>query len=239
MKLAVFDMDHTLMPMDTGDAWVRFVTEKSGIDSGFVHSELARFAREYRDGTLSIDDFESFQMRFIAQFARRDLDKWLAEYIETWSKPNVPVKSRLLVEKHVGMGDHVALCSATYDYVVTPVAALFGIDNVLCVGAGVREDGEFSGEIADFPSYMEGKIAHVERFLERQKAAGIVYESLVFYSDSDADMPLFEYVERNAGKCVAVNPNPKLLAVARERGWEITHTYDGQALEAASRPLKK
>ena len=70
MRLAVFDLDHTLMPLDTGDMWVRWLVARSGTDPRPVASELERFAREYRAGVIDIDDFESFQMRFLSQFRR-------------------------------------------------------------------------------------------------------------------------------------------------------------------------
>ena len=234
MKLAIFDLDHTLMPMDTGDAWVRFLVRESGIDAMPVFAQLDRFASEYHAQTLSIEEFEDFQMRFLARFPRGQLDAWRDKFVREWVLAHVPQRSVQLVAKHTVAGDVTALCSATYSYVTEPIAALFGIDEVLCTRPATDAAGTFLGYLAAPPTYREGKVHKVRDFVRAQAKRGVVFEELVFYSDSLADMPLFEFVADNGGRCVAVNPSAALEEVARARAWPCMATFDKSDLERAN-----
>lgn len=226
MRLAVFDLDHTLMPLDTGDMWVRWLVARSGADPRPVASELERFAREYRAGTIDINDFESFQMRFLSQFRRAFLNVELDEYVKAVVEPALPAASRRLVEHYASMGDATALCTATYDFVSKAVARVLGIDLTLAVKPEENDKGEFTGRLASAPSYAEGKVAYVRDAVDAAARKGEPYEAVHFYSDSMADMPLFEYVESLGGTCFAVNPEKKLEEVAAQRDWEVLRTFD-------------
>lgn len=230
MRLAVFDLDHTLMPLDTGDMWVRWLVARSGTDPRPVASELERFAREYRAGVIDIDDFESFQMRFLSQFRRAFLNVELAAYVEAVVEPALPVASRRLVEHYTSMGDKTALCTATYDFVSKAVARVLGIDFTLAVKPEENDKGEFTGRLASAPSYSAGKVDYVRAVIKEAADSGEPFESVHFYSDSMADMPLFEFVESLGGTCFAVNPEKKLEALAAERDWEVLRTFDAQDL---------
>ena len=230
MKLAVFDLDHTLLPLDSGEMWVRWLTSRAGLDPAPVTAQLERFAREYRAGVIDINDFESFQMRFLAQFPRAFLNVSLVEYLEAVIAPALPAASRRLVEHYATTGAHTALCTATYSFVSGAVARRLGIDWVLAVQAEENDKGEFTGRLAGAPSYAEGKIDYVRALIKRCLEKGEKLEELAFYSDSIADKPLFDFVERLGGVCRAANPDEKLEQEARRRDWEVIFTYGDEEL---------
>lgn len=228
MQLAVFDLDHTLLPLDTGEVWVRWLLAASGRDPAPVVRETERFTREYRAGVIDIDEFMAFQLGFLAGFERAFLDRCLAEYIERVVRPAVPEASRRLVEEHRREGHYTALCTATYSFVTRPVAALFGIDTVLASRPLENPDGSFTGTMQGPASFAQGKVEFVknllaERGLERP-------EAMWFYSDSCADLPLFELCASWGGVNTAVNAEPALEAIARRRGWREMRTFDAQDL---------
>ncbi len=228
MKLAVFDLDHTLMPFDTGDMWVRWLVSRSGIDPRPVAGELERFAREYRAGVIDINDFESFQMRFLAQFPRAVLNVALADYLEEIIRPGVPAASRRLIERYATVGDKTALCTATYDFVSGAVARELGIDWILAVHPQENDKGEFTGAVATPPSYSKGKVLYVKHLIKELQSTADKKERLEavhVYSDSMADMPLFEFVESIGGTCYVVNPEEKLRQEAMRRDWEVLGTF--------------
>lgn len=231
MKLAVFDLDHTLMPLDTGDMWVRWLVHVQGLDPVPVVQELRRFAREYRAGTIDIDEFEDFQMKFLAQFKRQKLEAALSDYIKTIIEPAVPQASRQLVESYAKAGDQTALCTATYDFVSGAVARVFGIDHTLAAHPEQTPDGEFTGRLDGIASFQEGKVVMVQRLLERLSEQGADIEGIDFYSDSCADLPLFEFVERMGGRCFAVNAEKALEQTACRRGWKILNTFGARELQ--------
>lgn len=75
MKLVVYDLDHTLMPIDTGDIWCKWLLRACEKTVRVTAEEtLNRFTREYIEQTLNIDEYEMWQMQFLAQFNRADLD---------------------------------------------------------------------------------------------------------------------------------------------------------------------
>ena len=66
MKLAVFDLDHTLLPIDTGDGWTVVLIEKGGLGEEFLETSR-RLNREYHAGTFSLDEMMSFAMGLLAR----------------------------------------------------------------------------------------------------------------------------------------------------------------------------
>lgn len=234
MKLAIFDLDHTLMPMDTGDSWVRFLVKRSGRDPKPVHEKLDEFTRTYRAGVIDIDEFERFQMEFLASFRRADLDRYMAEFIQRRILPNVPEGARALVNRHREAGDMTALCTATYTFVSRAVADVFGIDAVMAAEAEEGPDGEFTGRLNGSHAYREGKVRKVREFIEKSRREGIRFDGFAFYSDSFNDRPLFEFVASLGGECVAVNPDATLAGIAAERGWDCVNTYAEEALKKAA-----
>ncbi len=233
MKLAIFDLDHTLMPMDTGDSWVRFLLKRSGRDPKPVHEKLDEFTRTYREGRIDIDEFERFQMQFLASFRRKDLDRYMEEFIARWIRPNVPDEARVLVNRHREAGDITALCTATYSFVSRAVADVFGIDAVLAAEAEMGADGEFTGRLNGSHAYREGKVLKTRAFIEEQQRLGVRFDGYAFYSDSFNDQPLFDFIASLGGACVAVNPDETLRRIALERGWASVNSYDSSALQKA------
>ncbi len=234
MKLAIFDLDHTLMPLDTGDSWVRFLLKRSGRDPKPVYDKLEEFTRTYRAGKIDIDEFENFQMQFLASFKRAELDRYMQQFIASRIEPHVPARSRALVDRHRAQGDVTALCTATYTFVSRAVADVFGIDEALAAVAEEGPDGEFTGRLKGSHAYREGKVRKVQEFLSRKAAEGIRFEQIAFYSDSFNDQPLFDFVASQQGVCVAVNPDATLSRMARERGWQCINTYGQDDLERAA-----
>lgn len=238
MKLAIFDLDHTLMPMDTGDCWVRFVATRSDIDRSEVYATLDRYAREYEEKTLDINEFMDFQMRFLARFSRKSLDGLLAEFLERWIKPNIPRTSLEAVAAHEKAGDMVALCSATNRYLTDPVGRFFGVRYNLSCEPERDGRGEFTGRLKGAHTYQEGKVRAARAFIAQKKAMGVAFDSLVFYSDSANDLPLFDYVAENGGECVAVNPSNALLQQAKRRGWSVRNFYAAADLQRVLEQVK-
>ena len=82
MKLAVFDLDHTLVAMDTNEAWLRWLAANSGLRVEPFYADMVRFGREYDEGRLDIDEFMAYQLGILAKFRRPFLDKVLASFVK-------------------------------------------------------------------------------------------------------------------------------------------------------------
>jgi HAD superfamily hydrolase (TIGR01490 family) len=220
MRLALFDLDHTLLPIDSADTWSHYVVRRGGLDEADYGARIRRFAEEYRAGTFDVDAYVKFQMELLAAFPRTTLDTWHHEFMQSHVGPAVREQARALVERHRAAGDELALVTGTNSYVVTPIAREFGIGHVLAVEPE-EKDGRFTGGHVGTHTYQDGKVKKVEEWLA---ARGRSFDNTVtfFYSDSINDLPLLERVTYP----IVTNGDPRLLTLARERGWPMLQLFE-------------
>jgi HAD superfamily hydrolase (TIGR01490 family) len=223
MQLALFDLDLTLLPIDTADTWSRHVVSRGGLEQEEYDARIREFARSYHAGTFDCGDYARFQMELLARFPRSSLDTWHAEFMDQCVLPRMLPEARALVERHRDLGDELALVTGTNAYVVTPIAREFGIEHVLAVEPEAA-DGEFTGGWVGTHTCQAGKVRKVEEWLERRELdwSGV---RTVFYSDSINDLPLLERVTEP----VATNGDARLNAIARERGWPTLQLFERAA----------
>lgn len=122
-------------------------------------------------------------------------------------------ESRALIEAHLKKGHTVALVSAATPYQVVPAARDLGITHVMCTHMEV-EGGEFTGEVIHPTCYGMGKVAAAQKIM---RAEGVDAEQSFFYTDSDEDIQLLEFV----GNPRPLNPNSRLRSISRGRGWPV------------------
>ncbi len=220
MHLALFDLDHTLLPIDSADTWSHHVVERGGLDPADYGARIRRFADEYRAGTFDVDAYVAFQMELLAAFPRATLDDWHREFMQRHVSPAIREQARALVERHRAAGDELALVTGTNAYVVTPIARSFGIEHVLAVEPE-QADGRFTGGHVGTHTYQDGKVRKVEEWLAA-RGRTLADTITTFYSDSINDLPLLEKVTHP----IVTNADARLLAVARDRGWRTLQLFD-------------
>lgn len=74
MKFAVFDLDHTLLPVDSGENWSRWLVKAAGMDVALMDARIEAYAEAYRKGAFSADEFMGFQAGLLAACRRQDLE---------------------------------------------------------------------------------------------------------------------------------------------------------------------
>lgn len=222
------------MPIDTGDVWVRWLLagcpaeqRKEGVRT------IERFAREYRAQTLSIDEFEDWQMRFLAGFDREFLEKARLDYKREVLEAVAPRESLRAARLAKSEGAVTALCTATYRFAVEPSAEIFGLDHVLATLPEEDASGRFTGRWVGPMTYQAGKVTAVKALVGRLAKEGIEIEAFEFWADSAADLPLFEFVHEKGGVCHVVNANETMREKARLCGWDIGRTYTDDEEKAA------
>lgn len=226
MKLAVFDLDHTLLSFDCEWSWVNYIAQHEGIDPKEAFAPLKpMYVDYYERHRLDADAFSDFQMHFLARFPRARLDELLADFVREIIRPSISESAKKLVDSYRQRGDITAICSGTYSYVVDPIACLFGINAVLCGKPETDEKGEFTGRLVGLNSFGKNKVEFVRNFLQEKHLSA---QTLCFYSDSLNDKPLFDYVESCGGECIAVNAEAALLTYAQTRGWKTLSLYEQQ-----------
>lgn len=214
MNLALFDLDNTLLACDSDYEWGQFLVERGILDRDTYEKQNAAFYEQYKAGTLDIHEFLGFALRPLAEHAPEDLDRWHADFMAARIRPAMGAPAKALVQRHLAAGDLCAVVTATNSFVTAPIAREFGVPHLVATEPE-RSAGRFTGRVAGIPCFREGKVARVEAWLAGQGRRLQDFPESAFYSDSHNDLPLLERVTRP----VAVDPDPRLAAVARARGW--------------------
>jgi len=223
-KVALFDLDHTLLPIDSDYAWGRFTLAIGWADAVEFARRNDQFFADYQAGTLDVHAYVRFATDAIrlkgreASLARGE--RFMTEVVAPALRP----QALQLVRSHQQAGDLVAIVTATNDFVTAPIAAAFGVDELIAVRLATGPDGWITGEIDGVPSMREGKVVRVAEWL---RARGLDWDRIeaTFYSDSMNDVPLLERVDHP----VATNPDARLRALAGQRGWRILDLFEQQA----------
>ena len=214
MKLALFDLDNTLLSGDSDFEWAQFLIGKGVLDREVHESRNIEFFEQYKAGTLDIHAFLDFQLAPLSRHPRSELDAWHLEFVATRIRPLISTAARRLVARHAGEGDLVAIVTATNSFVTGPIAREFGIPHLIAT-VPAQEDGRFTGKPRGTPSFREGKIVRVDAWLESLGLWLGSFEQSWFYSDSHNDLPLLEKVTHP----VAVDADATLRQTAQQRGW--------------------
>ncbi|MGL4573287.1 MAG: HAD family hydrolase [Burkholderiaceae bacterium] len=220
--LALFDLDHTLIPLDSDYEWTNYFISQSPPDlRDALAAKNQQLMDDYNAGTLDPNDSLSFLIGLLTRQPYDVLHKWRAQFFNEMIVPNLLGAARGVVEKHRALGDTLAIVTATNRFVVSPIAMAFGIEHLLATEPEIAPDGSFTGRWVGEPCFRAGKITHVQQWLQTQGKALADYSQVFFYSDSINDVPLLERVTDP----VATNPSPALESIARERGWKIIKLF--------------
>ena len=219
-SICLFDLDHTLLPLDSDHAWGQYTTHMGWTDAENFAQRNEAFYRQYQQGELDIHAY----VRFATQAAReRGLQaSSIAHqaFMRDVIIPAIRPEATALVQRHRAQGDRLLIVTATNEFVTAPIAKAFGIDTLIAVQLERDPNGELTGQIAGTPSFGPGKVVRLQQWLEQQ---GLTWAGIrsTFYSDSINDLPLLEKVNHP----VATNPDARLRAVAQQRGWPILELF--------------
>ena len=219
--LALFDLDDTLLPLDSDHAWGDFMVREGWVDAVDFKRANDTFYADYRAGRLDIHAYIAFttqplRTRGAAELAAAQ-ERFMAEVI----RPAIRPAALELVARHCDMGDTMALVTATNDFVTAPIAAALGIAPLIAVRLERGPGATITGRIDGTPSYREGKVARVGEWLATLGLTWSDFERVSVYTDSVNDLALLE----RATDPVATNPTPALEAIASARGWRILKPY--------------
>ena len=224
MKLVLFDLDHTLLPIDSDYSWGVFTTTIGWTDPIEFNRRNDEFFAHYKAGTLDIHDYVRFATQALRHQSPDSAAAAHAEFMRTVIQPAITRQALALVREHAEAGDQVVIVTATNEFVTRPIAQAFGVTDLIAVELE-RDNSEsgtgwITGEIRGVPSAREGKVTRVEQWLAERKLAWPDVQS-TFYTDSINDLKLMEKVNHP----VATNPDTQLRALAMQRGWRILELF--------------
>lgn len=216
MKLALFDLDNTLLNGDSDFEWSQFLIRIGVLDAELFEAQNLKFYQQYKAGTLDIHEFLDFQLKPLSRHPRSTLDTWHQQFMRESVMPMVTQPSRALVAQHLAAGDVCVIITATNSFVTAPIAHEFGIEHLIATEPE-HHNGEFTGRVAGVPSFKEGKITRLNQWLAVRGWTLESFDDTTFYSDSLNDLPLLKIVQHP----VVANPDDTLRAHAEQHGWPI------------------
>lgn len=216
MKLALFDLDNTLLQGDSDHAWGEFLCERGAVDTAEYQARNNEFFGHYKAGTLDNAAFLEFVLAPLARIPRRELEALHVDFMQAYIRNMMLPQGEALVRRHLAAGDLVAIVTATNAFVTAPIARAFGVQTLIAT-VPAQENGDFTGKPRGTPAFREGKVERVEQWLETQALNWQSFEESWFYSDSLNDLPLLAHVTHP----VAVDPDATLRAHAESAGWPV------------------
>ncbi len=222
MNLALFDLDNTLLPLDSDYEWGQFLVRAGAVDPEAFAARNAEFYAQYQNGTLNPIEYLEFALGTLSRFPRRQLDAWHAEFMEDIITPAIRPAARALIARHQDADEMVAIITATNRFVTEPIARTLGVGHLIAAEPEVTSDGTITGRLVGTPPFGPGKVTNTQEWLASLGKSLSDFGRSTFYSDSQNDIPLLSAVTHP----VATNPNASLAAHAEAHGWPILQLFD-------------
>ncbi len=223
-RIALFDLDHTLLPIDSDHAWGNFSVQRGWVDASSFVQKNDDFYAQYQAGVLDVHAYVRFATEAIVRQGSAKALAAHADFMREVVQPAIRREALELVQAHRSAGDMLAIVTATNAFVTRPIAQALGVTELIATELARDTtpggSGWYTGSIAGEPSFRQGKVTRVEQWLQ---ARGWDWETAhtTFYSDSFNDLPLLERVTVP----VATNPDARLRVLAQQRGWRILELF--------------
>jgi len=215
-RLALFDLDGTLLSGDTDALWCDFLVAEGVLDGAVFAPANRDVVDRYARGDIDAATYCAF---YAATLAGRTPLGWQAlreRFVAEVVAPRIPASARELVAAHARAGETLVMTTATNRFLTEPIATLLGMGMLIATELEL-ESGVFTGRNTGVLNMREGKLARLRAWLATGEWPVDALDQSAFYSDSINDLPLLGAV----GRPVVVDPDPHLRAEAARRGWPV------------------
>ncbi len=212
-RLALFDLDHTLLLGDSDVLWCDFLMDQGLLERAVFAPRNADIEARYKAGAVDAAEFANF---YVSTLQGRSPAQWQSlrqQFLREVIVPRVPQAALDLVAKHQHAGDLVVLTTATNRFLTELTALHLGFEHVIATEPQLV-DGVFSGATEGVLNMRGGKVIRLRAWLKARGEELRQFDS-TGYSDSINDLPLLEAVNH----AVVVHADARLAAIAAERGW--------------------
>ena len=213
MKLALFDLDNTLLAGDSDHAWGDWLCKWGILDKAHYKAKNDEFYERYQAGTMDVMEYLNFSLAILGKASVKQLHEWQLQFMRDTVEPMILKKGEELLEQHRKEGHKLVIITATNRFITDPIAKRLGVNNLIATECEMK-DGHYTGRPTGVPCYQEGKVTRLKDWLKQNNAD---LEGSYFYSDSKNDLPLLSLVENP----VAVDPDEDLKKHAQTQGWPI------------------
>lgn len=213
MALVVFDLDETLIGIDSDHAWGEYIVDAKIVDATDHRQKNQQFYEDYKRGELDIDAYMKFSCGVLALHDEAFLLAHRETFVNERIRPYLLPKAAALIQKHRDAGDLIVVVTATIEFVTAPIVAMLGIEH-LVAPIPEKVEGKYTGELAGIASFGAGKVTRLKQWLDNNPAS---MQGSYFYSDSINDLPLLNVVDNP----FAVDPDDNLRLLATQKKWPI------------------
>ncbi|MDP1824656.1 MAG: HAD family phosphatase [Archangium sp.] len=224
MRIAFFDLDKTILSVNSGSLWVRREVALGYLSKRKAFRAMAWLAR-YHFGFASAEAMVAQAVAHVAGTSSAELRERTERFFEEEVRNTYRPGAREAIERHRREGWKLVMLTSSSHYLSELVAAELRFDSVLCNRLEVDEGGRHTGKVVGGVCFGPGKLPHAQGEAER---LGVPLRDSTFYTDSYSDLPVLEAVAQP----VAVNPDPRLRRHAHRRGWQIVDWGDATARAA-------
>jgi len=213
MRLALFDLDHTLLDGDSDQLWCDFLIDKGLLDKAIFSAKNEAIARDYKTGAVNVQVFCEFYIGTLTLKAPADWEVIRQEFLSTWIAPRLCAGGKAQINTHQANGDRVVLTTATNRFITELTAQHLGVQDLIATDAEIQK-GLFTGKTVGVLNMREGKVTRLKMWCKAQALDWAQLETWG-YSDSINDLPLLEAVTH----ATVTQGDVKLRAEAAKRGW--------------------
>lgn len=217
-RIVLFDLDHTLIPYDSGMAWSKWLIAQGHLEADF-EARYLDLCHQYVAGTVDMAAMVRLGLGVLARHPADELAAWQAAHGAEQAAGLSPA-ARALVQQHQARGDVCCLATATVRFVAQPYAQAFGFEHFVATEAHQHPDGRYTGDLASAPNWGTHKRDSVTAWLTALGQPPEALRDATFYSDSYNDLPLLQAV----GNPIVVAPDTRLRAHALQAGWPVIET---------------
>lgn len=215
MRLALFDLDHTLLSGDSDVLWCDFLIDQGLLDASF-RERSEEMAARYSAGTVIPRDYYDFYAGTLAGHEPSALRPLRERFLRELIRPRIPEDARALLQRHRAAGETLVLTTATNRVISEMTASDLGVDHYICTELE-QVDGRFTGRTSGMLNMRAGKIDRLRQWLSELEQPDRLLKEASFYSDSINDLALLSVVRRP----VVVDPDPRLESAALRKGWTV------------------
>lgn len=214
MKLAIFDLDNTILKGDSDYSWIKFLIDSGYVDRQEYKKKNDYFYNQYYLGKLDNEEWSKFALSYFKGKRAEDIENQINEFLSTIIEPIINIYALRLLHEHSHNNDTMLLASATNSVIVNPIAKRLGFKNIVSTDVEMV-NSIYTGKIQGEHALGKGKLLKVKKWMNDN--GFLNFKDTVFYSDSINDLPLLLKVNQ----AIAVNPDDKLRQESNERSWEI------------------
>ena len=214
-KIAIFDLDETLLAGDSSRLWTRYLWDKKIVtDPHFLKLDEQMIADYYAE-KLDINQYLYQHLSYFKNHNINEINHWVNDFTETKIQPLLYPEGMSIITQYRQKNIPVIIISATMSFLVHAIAKQLNADISMGIHMQIK-DNYYTGYIEGIPTFREGKVDHLNQWKD---VNNINNTYIYFYTDSINDLPLCY----QADNVTVINPDQQLAQISQMKNWKQQH----------------